>query len=781
MDSIFGSDFHSPGAPTAENGAPSSFINQTLDVTEVVESEFNVGFNSYPMDTTTAMHTGYDDVVVDPLMNTTETLQATYDSYQAFDSLFHWEQEATGGETQRAMTPISMVTEPAAEMVDSPPPEISIEYNLRPSARVGYIAFMTWLDDDDTGDYDPKEENESSSGPKTLKQLVPKDRHKAAATYSEEERRFQDRVGKLSRAAARQNGISYVFTFKFTSEAGKQLVGSITDNWPELSWNLLSDDNVLSVITPEVQSDSFDRISSPLPWKLRHKPEDDHATNPIKEHGVQSPGNDDINRQFTSPPVIPDPAGIEEDLAGHPDARGCVNCRVLGMRCPLLEDDSTWPCYLCLEDDQECEMIIPPTKKACCIECQRKHRYCSYLDGGDVHLPCIQCQVFKVPCVAGPAEDARRERISYDRDYSQPTPPVLYPRKYVQCTACRKTHTKCCSLKSKYDKPPCQNCHDAGIPCTFEALVTKTRRKDGKHGRIGEAAPQIINGKPAIGLPNYPPLPKLKKVPPNAHVIRTCLKHPITFLYNPTDEGKEQLPCHFCLKAHYGIVGVGWRTILVEPVDSKNLAYRELRGLQQPHDWAPSGDTCPMSRMCVHCTVARTYIIGCEGHEMRPLETVVLRETEDPEYEGECEIDPEGFDLEGMYMRLLSSENNVRNILLPTDLWCSLCPSPALYRCCTSLEYDMWGEPIPPLSGTKRVANLHDVLGKVGVRQGDGCGLLLCEECRVTLGEVETLEGVLDEIERDRETKRWPYGPRADAEFLRRDSLMMANVWASAG
>ncbi len=92
----------------------------------------------------------------------------------------------------------------------------------------------------------------------------------------------------------------------------------------------------------------------------------------------------------------------------------------------------------------------------------------------------------------------------------------------------------------------------------------------------------------------------------------------------------------------------------------------------------------------------------------------------------------------------------------------------------------MWGAPIPPLSETKRVTDLHDVLGKVGVRQGDGCGLLLCEECRVTLGEVGTLDGVLDEIERDRDTMRWPYGPRADAEFLRRDSLMMANVWASA-
>ena len=166
---------------------------------------------------------------------------------------------------------------------------------------------------------------------------------------------------------------------------------------------------------------------------------------------------------------------------------------------------------------------------------------------------------------------------------------------------------------------------------------------------------------------------------------------------------------------------------------------------------------------------------------MRPLETVKLRETEDPAYEGECEIDPECFDFEGIYMRLVSGENKGKNAPLPTDLWCSLCPSPALYRCCTPLECDMWGAPIPPLSETKKVADLHDVLGKVGVRQGDGCGLLLCEECRVTLGEVGTLEGVIDEIERDRDTERWPYGPRADAEFLRRDSLMMANVWASAG
>ena len=785
MDSIFGTNIYPPGPPTAEDGgnqqieieAPSSFLTQTPDVTQAMDSEFDVGLNSYTMGTAIAMQTGFDSEFDFHSMDTTEGPQATYGGDQAFDPSFPWEPETANEDLQRGITPISRTTEPDTEMVESPPPETPIEYNLRSSARVGHIAFMTWLDDDETGDYDPKAGNRRSSGSKKLKQLIPKERQEAAATYSEEERRFQDRVGKLSRAAARQNGISYIFTFKFTLEAGKQLVRRIPDSWPELSWNLLSDDSVLSVIIPEVQSDGIDRITLPLPWKLRHKPEDGHSTNCFKEQVAQSPGSDDTNRGFTNPPAIPDPAGIEEDLAGHPDARGCVNCRVLGLRCPLLEDDSTWPCYLCLEDDQECETITPPIKKACCIECQRKHRYCSYLDGSDVNLPCTECQDFKVPCVAGPAEDARRVRISYDRDYSKPAPPVFYPRKYVQCTACRKTHSRCCSLKSKYDKPPCQSCRDAGIPCTFEALPAKSRSRAAQRGRSSDVTPQIINGRPVIGLPSYPPLPKLKKVPANGRVIHTCLQHPITFLYNPTDEEAEENPCHFCQTAHYGVVGLDWRVVLVEPLDFRNLAYRELRNLQKPDSYSPNGEAYQPTRMCVCCTVRRTYIVGCDGHEMRPVETVMLRETEDPAYEGECEIDPECVDVEGMYMRLMVGGKNAP---LPTDLWCSLCPSPALYRCCTPLECDMWGAPIPPLSETKRVADLHDVLGKVGVRQGDGCGLLLCEECRVTLGEVGTLEGVIDEIERDRETARWPYGPRADAEFLRRDGLMMANVWASA-
>jgi len=107
MDSIFGSDVHSP---TAEDGgnqqteiqASSPFLTHTLDVTETVESEHNVGFDSYPLNTA-AMKTGYD-VFDFRVMDTTEAPQTTYNGYQTFDPSLHWEPEAIGKDTRRKMT-----------------------------------------------------------------------------------------------------------------------------------------------------------------------------------------------------------------------------------------------------------------------------------------------------------------------------------------------------------------------------------------------------------------------------------------------------------------------------------------------------------------------------------------------------------------------------------------------------------------------------------------------------------------------------------------------------
>ena len=104
--------------------------------------------------------------------------------------------------------------------------------------------------------------------------------------------------------------------------------------------------------------------------------------------------------------------------------------------------------------------------------------------------------------------------------------------------------------------------------------------------------------------------------------------------------------------------------------------------------------------------------------------------------------------------------------MLPSDKWCALCPSLALYQCCTPQETDKWGEPVDPLSD-----------------ESEGCGLVLCEDCAVALGEVDgNLETVISLIENcDQSEEIWTMGTRADAEFLKPDGLLIRNVMGIEG
>lgn len=83
----------------------------------------------------------------------------------------------------------------------------------------------------------------------------------------------------------------------------------------------------------------------------------------------------------------------------------------------------------------------------------------------------------------------------------------------------------------------------------------------------------------------------------------------------------------------------------------------------------------------------------------------------------------------------------------PSRRWCAICPSLATYECCT--------------------------------RDGDrnGCGLLLCEHCAVTLTGVYDgdLQNMLPEME-DKPTKERMVGLRADYELLREDGLLMKYI-----
>jgi hypothetical protein len=220
-------------------------------------------------------------------------------------------------------------------------------------------------------------------------------------------------------------------------------------------------------------------------------------------------------------------------------------------------------------------------------------------------------------------------------------------------------------------------------------------------------------------------------LPPNTEIIHTSLCHPIKF------QIEDQSECHWCQNPSYGILGLGEREA-VATLSPDKAYYTELRG-----GHAEQGQQ--NSRMCVSCCMSRVRIIGCpKEHEMRPLDNII-----------------ENIDIEASFQRLVS------NTMCSTDRWCALCPSLAIYQCCTPQEADMWGDPIDPASD-----------------DAEGCGLLLCEDCAVVLGELEgNLDALIDAVGNADASEGegmgiWPMGARADAQFLKQEGLLVNSVCA---
>jgi hypothetical protein len=586
------------------------------------------------------------------------------------------------------------------------------EHNLRPKPREGSTCFVTWWDADDSGNYDPALEGKRAKGKKRV-------RLQSLQNIDEEEvdsRAIPENNKRLEHSSlgSRQRGCAFTLTIPYTAlnDRGLALLKNIPDKWPEKYHNVLSDEYVAK------QSAELKEMGRHMPYLFRNK---------LGYNTTSRNSTDDERDNF-----IKDPACIEEDLTNHPAARGCVACRLVGLHCSLLEDECTWPCNSCIEDDCDCELIVPPSKKSTCEQCRRKRFSCSYsYANGDPRHPCSHCDSMKIHCVAGPSPRTIRERISYDRDYTISKKSNPRDRQYVTCTACR-TDRVSCSLRHKTDDPPCDQCINRGLNCIFEAVRRKKKRDrvipKGNNKVTAEQNTKDQLFKSQDG-----------NISDSAIWIKTSLCHPITFL--EPDPGN----CHWCANPGYGILGLGVKDVLIQPSES-GLEYHEISG---GHYQAGQ----QTSKICIICTMSRVRIVGCPEHELRPLDGYSTSNPNTGSLLRSDQMDLEDLDVEAAFDRLMDCK------LLPSDKWCSLCPSLALYRCCTPQETDMWGEPIDP--------NSNDA---------EACGLLLCEECAIALNDDEDLEAVIDAIASDVEMDHWGMGLRADAEFFRKDGLLIRKV-----
>ena len=213
----------------------------------------------------------------------------------------------------------------------------------------------------------------------------------------------------------------------------------------------------------------------------------------------------------------------------------------------------------------------------------------------------------------------------------------------------------------------------------------------------------------------------------------TSWAHPIDFQYTiqPGDP-----PCHFCSDFRYGLRALPPRRVTVKKTGSANKMYDELvNGHRNNNKEA--------TRMCVKCALDRIYISNCAKHELQVLPGI---DPFKPKLPAE------------LYRPVVYQIVNGKGIEdnQPVHPVCSLCLSPALYRCCTPQAKDMWGR--------------RATAGK----NLTGCGLLACVDCEQMLHQHH---GILKmHFVRESCCKVNVHGKersiRADLEFLFRRSLL---------
>lgn len=577
-------------------------------------------------------------------------------------------------------------------------------YQLREAPRKldKFFYGSTFLDMDRSGNYDPNAKPTPLRPQRRQLRLTEHEYFRSdESTDDEREQEEEGGIPKKARirswAAGRQAGDQLWVELKFRSEKTRLEVQKILDTIPNPSE---------AAENPE-----------PTAWK----DPDGGTSNSDGLRTCRRTSKHAKRKDYCTKPSI--------DLTGHPVARGCWGCFSLRIRCPLLDDDATWPCVVCVDDEGnncDCELITPPERKRSCESCKRRRLTCSYTRESDHSQPCQNCSERGNLCIAGPEKGAARERNSIDkylywnseeerwlpREVLPKKTPKPKPHVSTSCAQCVEAG-RSCSLSSGSTKAPCTACDMSGQTCSQK--LSGARYKGAK---------TQIPRPSTNGLRNEAPVQEQQG---ETKSITTKLCHPITFNYE--DETGGQKPCNFCAGPNYPIFGLGHREVeVIDWFDGRG--YTEISG-------GHHGEGEDSTRVCMACTMLRVQVCSCETHDIVPIPG----------------RDAEALDVEGAYMRLLDASNGGGH----ADLWCSICPGLATHACNNPQSMDTFVQP--------------------QVRGIAGCGLLLCDSCAPTVahdhgGDLQTMLASL----KDEESAERPLGLRADFEMLKIDGLLMRYV-----
>jgi hypothetical protein len=585
-----------------------------------------------------------------------------------------------------------------------PMEDYSWEYNLR--KNIDREVKSTWMDQDQTANYDPTEENR-----KKMAELNKAKARKKKAKQGPAPKKKKDK----------QKVRKFIVKLPFKAIGNVLQVTNEQDNWPD-EWSEMDSEE-------EAEQRERDKRRNLVVLKPKFKP--------------QKP--------------IADPKGEFDDLTGHPAARGCVDCRTIGLKCSMVEDGQ-WPCNGCTQEGHFCTPIIAPKVKGKCQRCDElgEDAICSFEDQDQEQgYMCEQCFDAECEiCVAGPAPGSS-DRIDLDQ--------ILYgpDRKWVTCTNCRQHKKKRCSLKSKSEKPPCKGCKRQNIGCTFYEVSHTDPPKKGKKIDLStterDGKGNLIPTVDGLGLFTAEDLADLednddeeytREETPELELsdaqgrtgivtkIDTCFAHPIEY----DILGDSTKNCSFCEMPLFGMVGHFERTVHVLKWHS-NLGYGELAaGYQEEH-----GQTV----ICSACIMTRVQIIVCAqpGHKMQPIHTDTNV------------ID----DQDEAMTALIEAQPGSDEYFYQLQRWCSMCFSLASFKC------------------------YNEQVALIDEEMTQGCGLRLCDHCETLLqeynGDSSALAAALDKEpkwkEGEEETK--DHTPRADVGFLIKDGHLMNNVNIAMG
>ncbi|KAL8707318.1 MAG: hypothetical protein Q9220_007630 [cf. Caloplaca sp. 1 TL-2023] len=469
------------------------------------------------------------------------------------------------------------------------------------------------LDLDETGNYDP-----SAKG---LQQFLPIKRVRYPPLPQVDEN--GEPLPKKTRATTWQNGrfrgCSLIITLSLNTDKARDVLASGKNNWPFDS----PDSSIASY-------ESFWTQGCPSPPSSTSENAEPYLFRP-RDRNIDDDDQGDIDEEID----------ISKITLGHPAARGCIPCFKLRLPCPLLQEGATYPCLDCVEDDLDCELILPPLRKRSCQGCRRRRIQCSYLESNSDHTqPCRTCSNIAVKCVAGPATGRTRTGPSLDQVdigtmKNSPILPIVKTRPFITCTPCRREH-RWCSLRTYAQPAPCNRCTSSATPCTFEPLTNKELKRSQNrlvHLSLSSTTAQqnstITTRLHAKPKPAHPAADITK-------TITTRLPHPILFNYLPID-GDTTPSCNFCPASTslFPLLGLG--TVKPTVVDTIDGYIEVCNG------HTSSGGHLP-TRMCVSCTLDRLCVVSCAGrHEMKRLEKMG---------------DPGGFEYEKVIGWLVGDDDN---------------------------------------------------------------------------------------------------------------------------